>query len=69
MPRLRQTMEKLRIEFRAAFPKLNRFRVPAAVVKQIAEIIRRAGVVRIGAHGGFENGNFFQARRKTIIRR
>ena len=43
--------------------------VPAAVVKQIAEIIRRAGVARIGAHGGFENGNLLQPRRKTIVRR
>ena len=41
----------------------------AAVVKQIAQIIRRVGVLGVGAHRGFENGDFFQARRETIIRR
>ena len=48
---------ELRIKFCAAFPKLNRLGMTAAVVEQIAQILRRAGVRWIRGHGGFENGD------------
>ena len=51
------------------FPERNRFHVSAAVVKQITEIVSCLGIARIDTHGGFENGDFLQSRRETIIRR
>ena len=60
---------KVRVQLRAAFPEPDGFLVAAAVVKQVAQVIRRAGVARVGAHGGFENRDFLQPRRETIIRR
>src|SRR5580698_5835171 len=43
--------------------------MPAPVVKEISEIIRRARVVWIGCNRRLQNVNFLKARRKTIIRR
>ena len=60
---------KVRINFCTALPQLNRRRVTAAVVKQIAEIIQRAGIGRIRGDGGFENGNVFQPRREAVVGR
>ena len=50
-----------KVEFRAAFPKVNGFVVTAAIVEEIAEIIWSAGVPDIGTHGGFQNCNLFEA--------
>src|SRR6478736_3778403 len=42
---------ELRIQFGAALPKLDRFLMTATVIEQVAQIIRRARIARIGAHG------------------
>ena len=55
------------VEFRAPFPKADGFLVTAAVVKQIAEIVGGAGILRVDADGGFENGNLLEAGWETII--
>ena len=69
MPRLRQTMENFGSSLADFSQSSDGLRVTAAVVKQIAQIIRRPGIARIRAHRRFKNGDFFQPRRKAIIRR
>src|SRR5258706_1794909 len=58
---------EIRVQFRAPFPKADSFLVSAAVEEQIAEMIRRPGVLRVGAHGGFENGNLFETGWEAVV--
>lgn len=48
------------IELNAAFPKPDGFFVAAAVVEQVAEVIGRAGVARIGGHRRLEDGDLLE---------
>ena len=56
-------------EFYGALPKRDRLAMAAAIIEQIAEIKRRAGIARIGGDGVPQDRDLLQPRGKAIVGR
>ena len=50
-----------------ATPGPDRVVVPAAVVQQVAEVVRRAGIGRVKQLGGLEDPDLLEAGRKAVV--
>ena len=57
---------KRRIEY-TTFPKPDRLGMPPPVVKQIAQVIRRAGIFRVGANGRLQKQKSPQAAMESEV--
>src|SRR5437868_6796299 len=56
-----------RLEFYAMLPKCDGGAMAAAIIEEIAEKKGSARILRIGGDRLFEDGDFLEPRRKTII--